>query len=84
LYLKWQRDLSTRFTSPHQGASAERNRAGGTLSALALGPPGGPVKLRDGEQVRGWIEYFDDSMIGSASGYPIAPEFLRDMHDKYF
>jgi len=21
------------------------------------------VKLRDGEQVRGWIEYFDDSMV---------------------
>jgi host factor-I protein len=21
------------------------------------------VKLRDGEQVRGWIEYFDDSML---------------------
>jgi hypothetical protein len=25
-----------------------------------------------------------DSVIGSASGYPITPEFLREMHDKYF
>lgn len=25
-----------------------------------------------------------DSVIGSASGFPITPEFLHRMHDKYF
>jgi hypothetical protein len=25
-----------------------------------------------------------DSVIGSASGYPITPEFLQRMHDRYF
>jgi hypothetical protein len=25
-----------------------------------------------------------DSVIGSASGFPIIPSFLRRMHDKYF
>jgi hypothetical protein len=25
-----------------------------------------------------------DSVIGSASGFPITPDFLRRMHDKYF
>jgi hypothetical protein len=73
LHLKWQHDLPTVVAPPLQDASAGRNRPGGALPALISDRQViVNIKLRDGETVRGWIEYFDDSMLRlTREGSPI-------------
>ena len=35
------------------------------------------IKLRDGETVRGWIEYFDDSMLAAYARGPAQSVYLQ-------
>jgi host factor-I protein len=64
LHLKWQHDFPIVVAPPLQDASAGRDRPGGLyLRSLSDRQVIVNIKLRDGETVRGWIEYFDDSML---------------------
>jgi len=64
LHLKWQHDLSFIVAPPLQDASAgETGQEALYLRSLSDRQVVVTIKLRDGETVRGWIEYFDDAML---------------------
>ena len=59
----------------------------GCFYCLAIFPPGNIidwVKERDGQETARCPQCGIDSVIASASGFTITPEFLRQMHQRWF
>ena len=73
LHLKWNHDSATlasrrRSKTPPPGETGQEALYLRSLSDRQVTVS---IKLRDGETVRGWIEYFDDSMLRlTREGHP--------------
>ena len=65
MHLKWHHGLShsRRAAAPRRLRLAKPGRRRLYLRSLSERQVVVNIKLRDGETVRGWIEYFDDSML---------------------
>jgi hypothetical protein len=74
LHLKWQHDIPT-FSSRRRSKAPPPGETGQEalyLRSLSDRQVIVTIKLRDGETVRGWIEYFDDAMLRlTREGSPI-------------
>jgi hypothetical protein len=65
-------------------AEIERSSICGCFYCLSVFPPSDIVEWIDGGQTAICPRCPVDSIIGSASGYPITKEFLQRMHDHWF
>lgn len=62
----------------------EKSDLCGCFYCFATFPPSAIVEWADDGQTAICPECSVDSVIGSASGFPITAEFLRRMHDHWF
>jgi hypothetical protein len=65
-------------------AELERSNICGCFYCLRIFPPSDIVEWIDDNQTAVCPKCPVDSVIGSASGYPITPEFLQRMHAHWF
>jgi hypothetical protein len=65
-------------------AEIESSSLCGCFCCFAIFPPSEIEKWIDDGQTAICPKCPVDSVIGSASGYPITPEFLREMHARWF
>jgi hypothetical protein len=81
--MKQDHIIAHKHCSIHRG---ELNRSSlcGCFYCGAIFPPSDIVEWIDDEQTAICPQCPVDSVIGSASGYPITPEFLQRMHDHWF
>jgi hypothetical protein len=75
--------LAHKHSSLHR-PELERSSIRGCSYCLSIFPPSEIVEWVDDGQTAICPKCPVDSVIGSASGYPITKEFLQRMHDHWF
>ena len=75
--------LAHKHSSLHR-PELERSSICGCFYCLSIFPPSEIVEWVDDGQTAICPKCPVDSVIGSASGYPITKEFLQRMHDHWF
>jgi len=75
--------LAHKHSSNHR-SELEKSDLCGCFQCLAIFPPSEITDWWDDGQTAVCAKCGIDSVIGSASGYPITTEFLRRMHDHWF
>jgi hypothetical protein len=81
--MMWELEAAHKYCSMHRG-EIERSTICGCFYCLSIFPPSEIVEWIDEGQTAMCPRCPVDSVIGSASGYPITAEFLQRMHDKWF
>jgi hypothetical protein len=76
-------DAAHKHSSMHR-AELEKSDACGCFYCLTVFPPSDIVEWIDDGQTALCPKCPVDSVIGSASGYPITEEFLEKMHERWF
>jgi hypothetical protein len=87
-FLKWPQSpsdyiLAHKHRSEHR-AELEQSDKCGCFYCMAIFPPGEIRSWHDAEQTAEFPNCEIDSVIGSASGYPVTKEFLERMHGHWF
>jgi hypothetical protein len=75
--------LAHKHSSNHR-TELEKSSLCGCFYCFAIFPPSDILEWIDDGQTALCPQCPVDSVIGSASGYPITAEFLRRMHDHWF
>lgn len=75
--------LAHKHCTKHR-AEIEASAICGCFYCLRTFPPTPITEWTDDSQTALCPKCGIDSVIGSASGYPITPEFLQSMHDHWF
>ena len=70
--------------SSYHRSELERSTLCGCFYCFAIFPPSEIIEWTDDGQTALCPKCPVDSVIGSASGYPITLEFLQRMHDHWF
>jgi hypothetical protein len=81
--------INTRLEAAHRHCTANedelrQSKAAGCFYCKSIFPAAAVTQFLENERMALCPECMIDSVLGDASGFPIAPDFLAEMHQYWF